>query len=483
MRTGGFALKKWVSNDLEALTDLPPEDVSSADEGRLWKTLGLHWNRHSHHLTFVPVVYSRKVDCDDELTFIFYHKRKSYQSTMCPNNTLARNPPKRHDSKRQLLSLASRLFDPLGCLAPFTIRAKRLFQLLWLKGLDWDDQLPLDINSVWCQWKRELETLESVRVPWALMVTPRDQIRHYGLHIFDDASEAVYGAVAYVMMESLNGAKEVRFCLAKTRVVPVKRLSLPRLDDSSIVLSWVQGDPRRWKPFVSNRVQEILSLTEPSQWRHCPTAGNPADKLSRGCALDTLRGDQLWWNGPAWLKKPAEQWPRLTIALSPEETRLASPERKKVITLCASLQEPSCWTVIPASAKGVHLSVHVYGHLSAALGNASWPPSADSSPDVDATLTSTYLGVKPVKLKPRWNRKQRKRVMVEVPSIVHNYNMHMGGVDLNNMLSGLYRISHKSRNWTKVVFFGVIATAATNGWLFYRREYEVFSGQKSDSID
>ncbi|KRZ52257.1 hypothetical protein T02_9209 [Trichinella nativa] len=93
MRTGGFSLKKWASNHLEALTDLPPEDVSSADEGRLWKTLDLHWNRHSHHLT--------------------------------------------------------------------------LFHLLWLKGLDWDDQLPLGINSVWCQWKRELETLESVRVPWA----------------------------------------------------------------------------------------------------------------------------------------------------------------------------------------------------------------------------------------------------------------------------------------------------------------------------
>ncbi|KRX25032.1 hypothetical protein T07_3070 [Trichinella nelsoni] len=98
MRTGGFALKKWASNDLEALTDLPPEDVSSADEGRLWKTLGLHWNWHSHHLTFVP---------------------------------LPEIPPERHDSKRQLLSLASRLFfDPLGCLAPFTIRAKRLFQSL-----------------------------------------------------------------------------------------------------------------------------------------------------------------------------------------------------------------------------------------------------------------------------------------------------------------------------------------------------------------
>ncbi|KRZ33090.1 hypothetical protein T4C_10183 [Trichinella pseudospiralis] len=47
--------------------------------------------------------------------------------------------------------------------------------------------------------------------------------------------------------------------------------------------------------------------------------------------------------------------------------------------------------------------------------------------------------------------------MVKVPSIVQNYNMHIGGVDLNNMLFGLYRASHKSRNWTKVTFFCVIA--------------------------
>ncbi|KRZ54877.1 hypothetical protein T02_7912 [Trichinella nativa] len=79
---------------------------------------------------------------------------------------------------------------------------------------------------------------------------------------------------------------------------------------------------------------------------------NPADKLSHGCALDTLREDKLWWNGPAWLKKPAEQWPHLTMALWLEETHRASPERKRVVTRCASLQEPSRLAIVNPSRYG-----------------------------------------------------------------------------------------------------------------------------------
>ncbi|KRZ65691.1 hypothetical protein T10_5596 [Trichinella papuae] len=62
-----------------------------------------------------------------------------------------------------------------------------------------------------------METLESIRVPRALMVTPRDLVRHSVLHVFGDASEAAYGAVAYLMTESLDRAKEVRFCLTPAR--------------------------------------------------------------------------------------------------------------------------------------------------------------------------------------------------------------------------------------------------------------------------
>ena len=100
---------------------------------------------------------------------------------------------------------------------------------------------------------------------------------------------------------------------AKTRVAPSKALSIPRLElmaavigvrlsskissvmdmkmdqsvfwsDSVNVLWWVRGRSREFKLFVSNRVGEIQSSTDPDQWRYVPTSVNPADILSRGMA-------------------------------------------------------------------------------------------------------------------------------------------------------------------------------------------------------
>ena len=56
-------------------------------------------------------------------------------------------------TKRSLLSLASKMFYPLGLISPFTVRAKVLFQKLWLKGVLWDD--PLDSET-----KEKVATLE-----------------------------------------------------------------------------------------------------------------------------------------------------------------------------------------------------------------------------------------------------------------------------------------------------------------------------------
>ena len=47
-------------------------------------------------------------------------------------------------TKRNVLSLIARLFDPLGLISPFTMYAKILFQDIWRLGLGWDEILPLD---------------------------------------------------------------------------------------------------------------------------------------------------------------------------------------------------------------------------------------------------------------------------------------------------------------------------------------------------
>ncbi|KRY76022.1 hypothetical protein T4B_1310, partial [Trichinella pseudospiralis] len=252
---------------------------------------------------------------------------------------------------------------------PPEVLAKQLFQTLWLRGIDWADCLPADIDVMSCRWKEKLDQLPTIRVPCALLSAPREQLQRVELHVFSDSSETPYGVVAYLLLKAQgNGGGSEKLTLPRLELMAAlltawlksyveKELGIQIerhvcWSDSSIVLSWIQGDPRRWEPFVSNRGQEILRMTEPHPWRHCPISNNPGDKLSSCCALDRLREDQLWWNGQAWLKDSAEKWLSMNIALSAEEAQVTSPERRNIVALCASPQEASLFVIMDESRYG-----------------------------------------------------------------------------------------------------------------------------------
>lgn len=127
------------------------------------------------------------------------------------------------------------------------------------------------------------------------------------LHGFGDASEKGYGACVYLRTPNAMGSFKTSLIIAKGRVDPLKRVTLPRLEllgalicarlvkfvkeplglnndtlctywiDSMVALAWIKGDAMRWKTFVYNRVQEIQSLSSPSSWKHCSGIDNPAD--------------------------------------------------------------------------------------------------------------------------------------------------------------------------------------------------------------
>ena len=79
--------------------------------------------------------------------------------------------------------------------------------------------------------------------------------------------------------------------------------------DSTVVLSWLSGNPRRFKTYVGNRVAQIVNRIPPERWKHVPGTSNPADCASRGLFPSDLVHHELWWNGPTWLTSPPWEWP------------------------------------------------------------------------------------------------------------------------------------------------------------------------------
>ena len=52
-------------------------------------------------------------------------------------------------TKRGILIITCTLFDPLGILTPFVLKAKILLQELWRAGLDWDEEIGEEYKKYW----------------------------------------------------------------------------------------------------------------------------------------------------------------------------------------------------------------------------------------------------------------------------------------------------------------------------------------------
>ena len=239
-------------------------------------------------------------------------------------------------TKRNFLRKIATLFDPLGLLAPFTIRAKILLQEKWTAGLEWDGEMNIPLINSAQSWFRELHDLKQVQVPRCLQTVGKT-IDSVSLHTFVDASEDAYGAVVYARYTYLDGTISTNIVAAKTRVSPSKPISVPRLElmgavigvristrisevlelqmiqsvfwsDSLNVLWWIRGRSRNFKPFVANRVGEIQTNSNPDQWRYVPTNFNPADILSRGIKAAWLANCKRWWRGREFLRQAEDYW-------------------------------------------------------------------------------------------------------------------------------------------------------------------------------
>lgn len=257
---GSFNLRKWRFNFTPSNSNFDIDNINSCFEfSDNTKTLGILYN-------------------NDRDTFQFE------QGLVRDNRKIKNN--------KTIVSVTAQLFDPFGLLCPITIIPKLIIQQLWKEQLGWDDSIPSQIASNWKEYVTNIETIKNIVIPRHVIAMPP---KHIEMHGFADASVSAYGACMFIRTLNENNEYHVHLLTAKSRVTPLKMITIPRLElcaahllsklahkvmtilnieleqvylwpDSIITVSWIRGSPSTWKTFVANRVSEIHDLSSNNNW-------------------------------------------------------------------------------------------------------------------------------------------------------------------------------------------------------------------------
>lgn len=341
-RQGGFEIRNFVSNSAEVRARLGESEAASIKEWGpdnnedVQSILGLRWLPHVDKFTFsAPMLPPALLDGSIRPT------------------------------KRQVLRVVMSLYDPLGFLAAFVIHGKMIIQALWRYKCEWDDQIDDSSYSDWKRWIVFFPKLPEVKIPRAYFgAAALGQCQSLQLHAFMDASDTAFACVVYLRYID-DGKPKCSLMGGKSKVAPVKVMSIPRLElqaavlgtrlmqsilqshqiqipqrfmwtDSTTVLHWIHSDTRKYRPFVAFRIGEILEKTEPYEWRYVPSSENVADEATKWGHGPCFDPQSRWFQGPAFLCRAEEFWPKqswkgveiVTELRSVHTHRLQTPEEE-----------------------------------------------------------------------------------------------------------------------------------------------------------
>ncbi|XP_062703806.1 uncharacterized protein LOC134286238 [Aedes albopictus] len=316
---GGFNMRNWVSNSIHVL-----QSLGVASEQRL---LSIDCSKEEKRQRVLGIAWDPEKD-----VFVF---STSWHSDLTPYVFEDRRP-----TKRIALRIIMSLFDPLGLLAPFLIHGRMLIQDLWRLGLDWDANVGDKEHEKWRRWISLLPSITELEIPRHYFGSAHPS--SYGslqLHVFTDASEMGYGCAAYFRLVC-DGQVQCSLIMARSKVAPLKYQSIPRMElqaallgarmlhtvsdnhslpiahkyihtDSEVVLAWIRSTHRNYKQFVACRIGEILSLTEPRNWRYVPSKENLADCLTKWGKDTVPDSNGRWFNGRnSFLYSDMDDWPK-----------------------------------------------------------------------------------------------------------------------------------------------------------------------------
>lgn len=268
--------------------------------------------------------------------------------------------------KRSVLSEITKIFDPMGFCAPIVFQAKCFMQKLWsYPGLEWDDHLSDHLKEEWLKFRTELFQVKQVSMPRC--VVSKAIAASYTLHGFGDASNLGFGCCIYITTENEDGQCSSRLLCSKSRVAPLRKQTMPRLElcasvllsqlmekvvacmdikfkhmyfwtDSTITLFRINSTPSKYASFVANRISLIHEKSHPNNWEYVPSELNPADIVSRGLMPSKIQNCQMWWNGPDFINDATKPWPNQPN----KSTKLTDDEyrRSEIVLVQTSENQP-----------------------------------------------------------------------------------------------------------------------------------------------
>ena len=302
-------LREWNSNAVEFLEFLSADERVSSADGKV-KVLGPLWNVKDD-LVHIPGV--DRVMMDGVVT------------------------------KRDVLNIVAKIFDPLGLVTPVTFHGKVFLQTLWKLSKSWDEPLSGDLVREWNQILKMLISVSNLSIK-RLVENQSKGVNQ--LLVFCDASTTCYATTIYLRTCDGTTAK-TNLVFAKMHLVPtgkekskskakLKKFTIPRLEllavligvravsfvehemklsieekflwtDSQCVLHWIKTT-KPLSVFVENRVKEI-KLHRDLRLRYIASGHNPADLATRGLSVSELCECSLWWHDPSWLGTNHLSWP------------------------------------------------------------------------------------------------------------------------------------------------------------------------------
>ena len=234
-------------------------------------------------------------------------------------------------------------YDLLGLVSVFLVRMKLVMRDLSgeeISKAGWDAPIPPAVREEFLETLGHLAALRDLRFPRCIRPPGATATAKPSMVCFVDGSQSAFCTLVYARWEIGRGEFASRLVAGKTRVAPIKKVSVPRLElmgavagvrlaakvqqhlgvdfhqrffltDSTAVLGMIRGESAAMQEFTGTRVSEVKTKSEPeTEWWWVPTDQNLADMGTRRATTPGEMGlGSQYQLGTAWMRRPFEDWP------------------------------------------------------------------------------------------------------------------------------------------------------------------------------